>query len=475
MMGATIGGQHGETAEGGDAMSEQRLPDDFVWGAATAAYQIEGAVREDGRGVSIWDTFSHTPENTLDGATGDVACDHYHRWRYDVRLMQDLGLQAYRLSVAWPRVMPDGTGEVNGRGLDFYDRLVDALLAAKITPYVTLYHWDLPQALQDQGGWANRETIEYFVAYADVVGRRLGDRVRDWITHNEPYVVAFVGNYQGRHAPGVQDLGTALQVAHNVLVSHGRAVSVLRAASPRAQVGITVDLGPIHPAAATAEDEAAARRFDGHWNRWFLDPVFGRGYPADMVELYGDRMPKIAAGDLDEIAVPTDFLGINYYRPAWARAVSVEEDPLRYRALTGAELAEKGFEVTEMGWPVVPEGLEELLIDVHREYAPPALYVTENGAAFDDQLVNGKVRDERRIAYLRGHFEAARRAIAAGVPLRGYFVWSLMDNFEWALGYSKRFGLLHVDYETQKRTLKDSALWYRRVIEANVVLGPEEN
>lgn len=451
-------------------MTLERFPDSFVWGAATAAYQIEGAVNEDGRGPSIWDTFSHTPGKTHNGATGDIACDHYHRWQADVRLMRDLGLQAYRFSIAWPRVIPDGAGQINPRGLDFYDRLVDALLAAKITPYVTLYHWDLPQALQDRGGWANRDTIDAFVTYADAVARRLGDRVKHWITHNEPWVVAFVGNYQGRHAPGNQDLKTALQVAHNVLVSHGLSVPVLRSAIPNARVGITLDLSQIQPATASAEDQAAAVRFDGCWNRWFLDPLYGRGYPRDMVEFYGDLMPQIAANDLDVIAVPTDFLGINYYRPTIARAVPFEVDRLGFGVLSAAELTAAGYEVTEMAWPVVPEGLSDLLRRVQRDYSPPSLYITENGAAYPDQVVNGAVHDPRRLSYLHGHLSAAREVIAEGIPLDGYFLWSFMDNFEWGLGYSKRFGIVYVDYETQTRIPKASAAWYKQVIAANAVV-----
>jgi beta-glucosidase len=455
-------------------MIQDRFPATFLWGAATAAYQIEGAVNEDGRGASIWDTFSHTPGKTRDGDTGDIACDHYHRWQDDVRLMQELGLQAYRFSIAWPRVVPQGVGAINQRGLDFYDRLVDALLAANITPFATLYHWDLPQALQDRGGWANRETVDAFLAYAEAVTRRLGDRVKHWITHNEPWVVAFVGNYQGRHAPGAKDLRTALQVAHHLLLSHGQAVPLIRAASPDAQIGITLDLSEIHPATDTPEDQAAARRFDGCWNRWFLDPLYGRGYPADLVEFYGELMPAVTADDLAQIAVPTDFLGINYYRPTWARAVSTDADQLGFQALPGPELAAAGHEITEMGWPVVPEGLTELLARVQRDYAPPALYITENGAAYDDQPIDGAVNDPRRLAYLHGHFRAAQRAIAAGIPLSGYFVWSLLDNFEWALGYSKRFGLVYLDYPTQTRIVKASAAWYKRVIAANAVVDPDE-
>ncbi|MBV9787762.1 MAG: beta-glucosidase [Chloroflexi bacterium] len=454
-------------------MTQPRFPNTFLWGAATAAYQIEGAVHEDGRGPSIWDTFSHTPGQTFNGDTGDIACDHYHRWRDDVALMRDLGLQAYRFSIAWPRILPEGTGAINQRGLDFYDRLVDELLAAQITPFVTLYHWDLPQALQDRGGWANRATVDAFVTYTEAVARRLGDRVKHWITHNEPWVVAFVGNLQGRHAPGLQDLRTALQVSHHLLLSHGLAVPVLRANSADAEVGITLDLSPIRPATDTPEDQRAAQLFDGGWNRWFLDPLFGRGYPADMLEFYGDLMPAVTTDDLATIAAPFDALGINYYRPTFASAVPLDENPLGYRSLSGPELAERGYEVTEMGWAVEAAALDELLQQVNREYAPKALYITENGASFPDQVVDGTIDDPRRLAYLHGHFQAAHQSIEAGVPLRGYFVWSLMDNFEWGLGYSKRFGIVHVDYQTQQRTPKSSALWYRQVIAANAVVDPE--
>ena len=450
-------------------MSLSHFPDGFMWGTATAAYQIEGAVDEDGRAPSIWDTFSHTPGKTTDGDTGDVACDHYHRWQDDVRLMRDLGLQAYRLSIAWPRVVPQGTGQVNGRGLDFYDRLVDALLDANITPFVTLYHWDLPQALQDRGGWANRDTVEAFVAYADAVVRRLGDRVKHWITHNEPWVASFVGNYEGRHAPGIQDLGTALQVAHHLLLSHGLAVPVVRAGSAGARVGITLSLSTGRPASEAPEDQAAARLADGYWNRWFLDPLYGKGYPEDIVDRFGAAMPQINAADLTHAAVPTDFLGVNYYFPTLARAAPGDR-PLGLTPLRPEELAAAGYELTAMGWPVVPDAFTELLTRLHRDYAPKAIYVTENGAAFDDQVVDGAVHDPRRIEYLRSHINAVRQAIDDGAPVRGYLLWSLMDNFEWGFGYSKRFGIVYVDYETLTRIPKDSADWYRRVIAANAVV-----
>jgi beta-glucosidase len=452
-------------------MSQSRFPDDFVWGVATASYQIEGAVAEDGRSPSIWDTFSHTPGKTANGDTGDVACDHYHRWREDVALMRELGMQGYRFSVAWPRVVPGGTGQVNARGLDFYDRLVDELLAANITPYVTLYHWDLPQVLQDRGGWANRDIVPAFVDYADAVVRRLGDRVKQWITHNEPWVVSFLGNYTGDHAPGVRDLPTALQVAHHLLLSHGHVVPVVRAGSAGARVGITLNLSPGWPATSSPEDAAAARLADGYNNRWFLDPIYGRGYPEDMVERFGAAMPRIEAGDLDRAAVPTDFLGVNFYNPTIVRAAT---NTLGFKPLSPDELAAAGHELTAMGWPVVPDALEELLIRLHQEYAANAIYITENGAAADDRIVDGAVHDPQRIVYLRGHLGAMRAAIAAGAPVRGYFQWSFMDNFEWAFGYGKRFGIVYVDYSTQKRLPKDSAAWYRRVIAANGVVEAAE-
>jgi beta-glucosidase len=450
-------------------MSISRFPDDFMWGAATASYQIEGAVGEDGRGVSIWDTFSHAPGKTTNGDTGDTACDHYHRWRDDIRLMRELGVQSYRFSIAWPRVVPQGTGQVNPRGLDFYDRLVDALLEANITPFVTLYHWDLPQALQDRGGWANRDTTHAFVEYADAVARRLGDRVKHWITHNEPWVVSFLGNYEGRHAPGLHDLPTALRVAHHLLLSHGLAVPVVRAASRDAQVGITLNLSTNRPASDTSADQDAARLADGYINRWFLDPLYGRGYPEDMVAQFGAAMPQVKTDDLAQAAVPTDFVGVNYYFPTIARAASKAE-PLGFAQLSPEELAARGHDLTAMGWPIDPGAFSELLTRLHRDYAPAAIYVTENGAAFDDQVVDGQVHDPRRIAYLQGHINAVGQAIAAGAPVRGYFLWSLMDNFEWAYGYSKRFGIVYIDYETLARIPKASAAWYRRAIVANAVV-----
>jgi beta-glucosidase len=439
------------------------FPAEFVWGAATAAYQIEGAVSEDGRGESIWDRFSRTPGAVDNNDTGDIADDHYHRWRGDISLMEELGLAAYRFSIAWPRIFPQGTGAVNAAGLDFYDHLVDGLLGAGITPFVTLYHWDLPQALQDQGGWANPACVDAFADYAEAVARRLGDRVHHWTTHNEPWVVAFVGNYQGRHAPGVRDLPTALRVAHNLLLSHGRAVPRLRAASPGAQVGITLNFSTSRPASDSAEDAQATVLHDQYVNRWFLDPVFGRGYPAELVQVYGDRFVPPSPAELAEIATPIDFLGVNYYYPNFLRPGG----ELGFEPLPKDEVATRGYELTAMGWPVVPDAFGELLGRLGREYRGPVIYVTENGAAFDDLPSGGRIADERRIAYLHSHLGAVHAAIRDDVPIKGYFVWSLLDNFEWALGYSKRFGVVYVDYATQARLVKDSGHWYRAVASAN--------
>ncbi|MDI3291937.1 GH1 family beta-glucosidase [Polyangium sp. 15x6] len=454
-------------------MSKYVFPDNFVWGTATSSYQIEGAATEDGRGESIWDRFSKTPGKVNDGTNGDVACDHYHRYRDDIALMKDLGVRAYRFSVAWPRILPKGRGEVNAAGLDFYDRIVDTLLAAGIEPFVTLYHWDLPQALQDEGGWTNRATAEAFVTYADVLSRRLGDRVKKWITHNEPWCASLLSHQIGLHAPGIRDYRAALSVSHHLLLSHGLAVPVLRKNSPGAEVGITLNLAPTVPASRSAADLDAARHHDGYFNRWFLDPLFGRHYPADMVADYikaGHLPPEgftdVRPGDLEIIATPCDFLGVNYYNRTVMRSDKVPEE----QNLPRTEHLAPREEWTEMGWEVYPDGLRQILTRVHLEYGPAKLYVTENGASYSDGPdAEGRVRDARRTQFLRDHFIAARRAIDAGAPLAGYFVWSLLDNFEWERGYTQRFGIVWVDYETQKRIPKDSALWYRGVIAANGV------
>lgn len=450
---------------------ERRFPDGFVWGAATAAYQIEGATTEDGRGESIWDRYSHTPGRTLNGDTGDVACDHYHRWRDDIQLMRELGLQAYRFSIAWPRIVPDGRGRVNEAGLAFYDRLVDGLLEAGITPWATLYHWDLPQALEDEGGWPNRATADAFAEYTDSITRRLGDRVKHWITLNEPWCSAFLGYRVGRHAPGRTNFQDALAAMHTLLLGHGKAVPIIRRNSPDAQVGITLNLAQVYPATNSAADQAAARRFDGYFNRWILDPLYGRGYPQDMLELYGAMTPPIEADDVATIAAPMDFLGLNYYYSNFIRAAE-DDDVLHI-----GEARLEGAEYTAMNWPVVPRGLYDQLLHIPREYPTGPLYITENGAAYpgdQPQEENGtlRVRDPERTRYYAQHLAMAQRAIEAGSPLQGYFAWSLMDNFEWAYGYTRRFGITYVDYETQQRIIKDSGKQYQQVIAANAVVEP---
>ncbi len=441
------------------------FPQGFAWGAATAAYQIEGAWDEDGKGPSIWDVFCRIPGAIQDGDTGDVACDHYHRWQEDVALMRELGLRAYRFSISWPRVLPEGKGKVNRPGLDFYDRLVDALLAAGIQPFVTLYHWDLPQALQEEGGWPARDTARRFADYADVVSRRLGDRVHHWITLNEPWVAAYAGYGNGYHAPGIRNPLAAIQATHHLLLAHGLAVPVLRENGGAAtQVGITLNLAPIHPASDRPADEEAARRYDGFLNRWFLDPLFRGRYPEDMLEMLGSALPEGYEGDMEAISVPVDFLGVNNY----TRNV-IADDP-ESAVVETREVKPAGRPYTEMGWEVYPEGLYEILVRVHRDYAPACLYVTENGAAFPDRVgPDGRVHDPQRVDYLREYIAQAHRALEEGVPLAGYFVWTLLDNFEWAYGYSKRFGLVYVDFATQERIIKDSGYWYREVIAENGV------
>jgi beta-glucosidase len=434
----------------------------FVWGAATAAFQIEGATTVDGRGESIWDRFAASPGRVRNGDTGEPACEHYYRWREDLDLMQSLGLQGYRFSISWPRVQPDGRGPVNRKGLDFYHRLVDGLRERGIAPLATLYHWDLPQTLQEEGGWGNRDVVERFVEYADVVFAELGDGVSDWITHNEPWVIAFLGHAYGTKAPGASDWPLALRASHHVLLSHGLAVRRFREAAREGRIGITLDLTVVAPATESREDAAAARRLDGHQNRWFLDPVFRGSYPADMVELYESRFGPFDAvldGDLELISQPLDFLGVNFYRPHVVAAADVE--PL------GGSSLDLDAELTAMGWPVVPSALTDLLVRVQRDYGDLPLLITENGAAFDDRLDGGGViEDERRLEFVKGHVEALERARAAGVDVRGYYVWSLLDNFEWEHGYEKRFGIVFVDFPTQRRILKRSALWYRDLIAA---------
>lgn len=439
------------------------FPSDFTWGAATSSYQIEGAAKADGRGPSIWDVFCDTPGKVFEGHNGAVACDHYNRLDQDLDLLAELGLKAYRFSIAWPRILPTGfETQGNAKGLDFYSRLVDGLLERGITPWATLYHWDLPQPLHEAGGWPSRDICEHFVRFSDVMSRHLGDRVQHWITHNEPWVVSMLGYKTGEHAPGVQDMSAALAAAHHVMLSHGMAVPVIRGNVPNAKVGITLNLCTEWAASDSVADQREMRLFDGHFNRWFLDPVYGRGYPADMEQHYaseGHTLPDVRPGDVETMGVKTDFLGINYYSRAILRAAEQGNRPVQVES--------SGIE-TDMGWEVHAPSLEKLLVRVAADYPVGQLVITENGCAYaDGPGDDGRVRDVRRQAYFEQHLAACQAAIARGVPLTGYFAWSLMDNFEWAFGYAKRFGLVHVDYETQVRTPKDSALWYREVIRRN--------
>jgi beta-glucosidase len=428
------------------------FPDGFVWGAATASYQIEGATSVDGRGESVWDRFCATPGKVRAGDTGEIACDFYHRFPEDVVVMSELGLDAFRFSIAWPRIIPQGRGPVNQAGLDFYDRLVDALLENDIEPFVTLFHWDTPQPLEDEGGWPVRSTAEAFVDYVDAVAGRLGDRVRRWITHNEPWVVAWIGHARGEHAPGRRSEQDAVATAHHLLLSHGWAVEAIRSGVADADVGITLNLAHAYPASPSPEDEAAAWHLDGEGNRWFLDPLFRGSYPADLLERNEIVTPFVRDGDLETIAAPLDFLGVNNYFSFVVRETG--EGPIVVR--------DPEAQRTDMGWEVYPDGLYRVLARVAADYEPAAIYVTENGAAFGDvRGHDGRVRDPERQGYLESHIGSVARAVAEDVPVKGYFVWSLLDNFEWAHGYSKRFGLVYVDYPTLERVPKDSFYWYR--------------
>jgi beta-glucosidase len=431
------------------------FPADFTWGAATSAYQIEGAVDEDGRGESIWDRFSATPGKVANGETGRVACDSYHRYREDVRLMRELGLNGYRFSIAWPRIVPERRGRPNAAGLDFYERFVDELLANEIEPFVTLYHWDLPQALEDRGGWPARDTVDAFAEYVEIVVARLGDRVSHWITQCEPWVISWLGYGWGMHAPGRTSEADALAAAHHVLLSHGRAAEVLRGGSPRAKVGVSIDLVPFHPLTDSEADADAVAESDAFRNRIVLDPVLRGEYPEEVLERFGHLLPRVE-GDMAAIAAPLDFLGVNYYTRSVVRA-----DP---RGGAPVTVPVEGAEHTEMGWEVYPDGLYELLVRLRDEYDPPPLYVTENGAAFADGLLDGKVEDPERASYVERHLAAVARAIDEGVTVRGYFLWSLLDNFEWSFGYSRRFGIVYVDYQTLERVPKASYRWYRDFI-----------
>ena len=471
-------------------MSTQRafatFPSGFVWGTKTAAYQIEGAVDVDGRGPSIWDTFSHRAGATRNGDTGDIACDHYHRVDDDLDLLVQLGAPAYCFSVAWPRVQPTGRGSANQPGLDFYRRLVDGLLQRSIVPVITLYHWDLPQTLEDAGGWVSRDTVGRFADYAQIVAGALGDTVNMWITLNEPWCSAWLGYGTGEHAPGLRDHGRAAAATHHLLLAHGESLQVLRATIPDVVAGIGLNLQPIRPATDHDEDRAASRRVDGNLNRLFLDPLFKGAYPADMLEHYSGLAPGfnvVADGDMDVISRPIDFLGVNFYTPitvcsptrrADARAagywIPEADRSARVGDLNAVQVLRPDVTRTQMGWEIEPGALTEILVRVRDEYGTLPLYVTENGAAFDDYVgTDGEVRDGDRIEYIDGHLRAVLTALAAGVDVRGYFVWSVLDNFEWGHGFSKRFGLTWVDYSSGERIPKASFFWYQRTVRANAL------
>jgi beta-glucosidase len=428
------------------------FPADFTWGVATSAFQIEGASQADGKGPSIWDTFCLNPAHIVDRSNGDVACDHYHRYRDDVALMASLGVDAYRFSMAWARVQPAGRGAWNEQGFDFYQRLMDALQEKGIAPHLTLYHWDLPQGLQDSGGWMARDTCHRFADYAHEVARRFGDRLVTIATHNEPWCTANLGYGNAQFAPGVADAGQAVQVSHHLLLSHGLAMQAMRAAAPAARLGIVLNQWTADPATDSDADIALAKLEWARSVQWFMDPIFKRRYPALAVAHHGANAPQVEDGDFDIIAQPLDFLGVNYYR----REVMSAEDPPRK--------PEGGEGFTDMGWEIYAQGLTDLLLQLQAEYELPPIYITENGMAAADRIENGEVADLDRVEYVRTHLMALKAAMDQGVDVRGYFLWSLLDNFEWNSGYSKRFGIVHVDYATQARTPKASALWYRDFI-----------
>ncbi len=452
------------------------FPENFIWGAATSSYQIEGAWNEDGKGESIWDRFSHTAGKILNGDNGDIAADHYHRFQDDVDLMKSMGLKAYRFSISWPRILPNGRGEINQKGIDFYSRLVDSLLKAGITPFATLYHWDLPQVLFEEGGWPVRSTAEAFVEYTDVITQALGDRVKNWMTHNEPAVVATLGYLLGEHAPGIKDdLVSTVRSAHHLLLSHGWSVPVIRRNSPDSEVGIVLNLGHNPPASPSVVDREMMVEQDAIWARIYLEPLAGRQYPADLEKgLLKRGLPSleelmpIQPGDMESISTPIDFIGANYYTRSIVRNREVPEEENLPQTLFPAPQNKENY--TEMGWEFFPEGLLRVLGRLHFEYQFPKIYVTENGASYSEGPdSDGRVYDERRTRYLREHFRVAHQAIQIGIPLAGYFVWSLLDNFEWAYGYTQRFGIVWVDFETQQRIVKDSGHWYKEVIKANGV------
>ena len=428
---------------------------DFMWGCSTSSYQIEGAYDVDGRVESIWDRFSEQPGNISDGSSGKRACDHYHRWHEDLDIARDIGFNSYRFSIAWPRIFSERGAQPNQKGLDFYSRMVDGMLERGLQPWATLYHWDLPQVLQDRGGWNERDTVAQFIKFADVMTHHLGDRVKNWITHNEPWCTAMHGNWDGMHAPGNKDFKTALQVCHHVLLSHGLATPVIRANVPDAKVGIALSLHPVQAASTSQADIDATIRHDGLRNRWFLDPLHGKGYPQDIWQLCGADAPIVEPDDLAAIATPLDFLGVNYYFPE-VIAHAPEVLPLQTKVVVMPDR-----ERTAFGWEVTPEGLATLLKRIVKDYQSAPIYITENGSTYEDVLEDdGSINDVDRRNYFIRHLAVLREVIAQGILVKGYFAWSLMDNFEWAEGYKRRFGMVYVDFETQKRTVKSSGQWY---------------
>jgi len=448
-------------------MAAYEFPEGFVWGSATASYQIEGSPLADGAGDSIWHRFTHTPGKIKDGSTGDTACDHYHRFRDDVELMRRLGMKAYRFSVAWPRIFPADERRINEKGLSFYDQLVDALLAAEIVPFVTLYHWDLPGWADDRGGWPERDCAYWYADYASTMFQRLGDRVKHWITLNEPWVCAFLGYFMGIHAPGHTDLQEALSASYNLLLAHGLAVERFRSGGFAGKIGITLNMSHVIPASESEADQEAARRFDGYLNRWFVEPVFKGAFPEDMIAAYagsGAHLPDGRPDDLSLIGAPVDFLGLNYYSVS---TISAQAEFPGFRQTPPPDRP-----LNAMGWEMEPKGLYNLLTRLHREYTDGPIYITENGYPLRDDQRQGEdlLDDQPRIDYIRDHLIAAWRAMREGVPLKGYFVWTLMDNFEWAEGYGPRFGIVRTNYETLERTPKRSAYWYRDVIARNAVV-----
>jgi beta-glucosidase len=449
-------------------MISDHFPKGFYWGTATASFQIEGAIQEDGRGESIWDRFCATPGKIKTGETGEPASDSYHHYMDDIALMRAMKNNAYRFSVAWPRVIPDGDGKINPRGLDYYDRMVDSLLKGEITPFITLYHWDLPQALQDKGGWATRPTVDAYVRYVDATVNRLGDRVKHWMTHNEPWCVSILSHQLGEHAPGLHDRKVALQVAHNLLVSHGLAVPVIRQQCSSAQVGIVLNFTPAYPATDSAADQSLTRHEHARFNLWFLDPIAGHGYPQDAWNSYGNDVPKVEPEDMKIIAAPLDFLGVNYYTR------KICHDPRGGESSRVLNERSK-VNVSDRDWEIYPQAMYDLLIWLGLGYNFKNIYLTENGASYRDVLSpNGEVHDPKRTDFIHQHLTTLLKVIEAGVPVCGYFCWSLMDNFEWAFGTSSRFGLAFTDFKTQKRILKDSGKWFGKVARANRIMEPEK-